>query len=91
MRSDGACYPRTRGVGSRLGRQPSCLIAARWEGKHRYVHAFPSVENAASNAICRKVGFTFLGAADFEYPKGHFMRCNDWRFDLARPVARCML
>jgi hypothetical protein len=27
--------------------------------------------------------FTLVGACDFEYPPGHVMRCNDWRFDLA--------
>ena len=58
------------------------LDAARSENKHRWVHAFPSVDNAASNAICRKLGFELLGAVDFEYPPGHPLRCNDWRFDL---------
>ena len=55
---------------------------ARGQQRHRYLHAFPSVENAPSNAICRKLGFELLGAQDFEYPKGHWMRCNDWRLDL---------
>jgi len=55
---------------------------ARRQRRHRYLHAFPSVENAPSNAICRKLGFELLGAQDFEYPKGHWMRCNDWRLDL---------
>jgi RimJ/RimL family protein N-acetyltransferase len=55
---------------------------ARSERKHRYLHAFPSVDNAASNAICRKLGFTLLEDVEFEYPKGSFMRCNDWRLDL---------
>ena len=59
---------------------------ARSDGRHRYVHAFPSVDNAASNATCRKAGFTLLGEYDFEYPKGHLMRCNDWRFDLRAPA-----
>jgi RimJ/RimL family protein N-acetyltransferase len=58
------------------------IAAARDEHRHRYLHAFPSVENAPSNAICRKLGFELLGEYDFEYPKGHFMRCNDWRLDL---------
>lgn len=51
---------------------------------HRYVHAFPSVDNAASNAICRKLGFTLLEAMDFEYPhgSGNVLHCNDWRLDL---------
>jgi RimJ/RimL family protein N-acetyltransferase len=55
---------------------------ARSQQRHRYLHAFPSVENDPSNAICRKLGFELLGESEFEYPKGHFMRCNDWRLDL---------
>lgn len=58
------------------------LEQARADGKHRFVHAYPSVDNAPSNAICRKAGFTLQGENEFEYPPGHFMRCNDWRFDL---------
>jgi RimJ/RimL family protein N-acetyltransferase len=49
---------------------------------HRFLHAFPSVSNLPSNAICRKVGFTLLGEVDFEFPPGHIMRCNDWVLDL---------
>jgi hypothetical protein len=45
-------------------------------------HAFPNVDNAPSNAICRKLGFELLEACEFEFPKGHFMICNDWRLDL---------
>jgi hypothetical protein len=52
------------------------------EKQHRFVHAFPSVANAPSNAICRKLGFTLLEECEFEYPRGSFMRCNDWRLDL---------
>jgi len=58
------------------------IAAARNERKHRFLHAFPSTENLASNAICRKLGFTLLEACEFEYPPGHRMSCNDWRFDL---------
>jgi RimJ/RimL family protein N-acetyltransferase len=53
------------------------------ERKHRYLHAFPSVGNPASNALCRKLGFSLLGECDFEYPPGSTMRCSDWRLDLA--------
>lgn len=51
---------------------------------HRLVHAFPSVANPPSNAICRKLGFELLDAIDFEYPPGSggVLRCNDWRLDL---------
>jgi RimJ/RimL family protein N-acetyltransferase len=55
---------------------------ARHDGKHRFMHAFPDVDNAPSNAICRKLGFELLEACEFEFPKGHWMTCNDWRLDL---------
>ncbi|MGN7166144.1 GNAT family N-acetyltransferase [Paenibacillus cellulositrophicus] len=55
---------------------------AKQQEKHRFMHAFPSVDNPGSNAICRKLGFAFMGECDFEYPKGSFMHCNDWRLDL---------
>lgn len=58
------------------------LEHARRKRKHRYVHALPSVENSASNAVCRKLGFELLGEVDIEYPPGRPMRANDWRFDL---------
>jgi RimJ/RimL family protein N-acetyltransferase len=53
------------------------------ERRNRYMHAFPNVDNPASNAICRKLGFELVeGAIEFEYPKGQLMRCNDWRLEL---------
>jgi RimJ/RimL family protein N-acetyltransferase len=55
---------------------------ARAERKHRFLHAFPSVDNAPSNAICRRLGFTLVEACDFEYPPGRPTRCNDWRLEL---------
>ena len=58
------------------------IEVARAQRLHRYLHAYPKVDNAASNAICRKAGFILLGAMDFEYPPGHPIVCNDWRFAL---------
>jgi len=49
------------------------IVQARAEGKHRFLHAFPSVENGPSNGICRKLGFTLVETFESEYPKGHFM------------------
>ncbi|MDF2801166.1 MAG: family acetyltransferase [Anaerocolumna sp.] len=49
------------------------------ENKYNYIHAFPSIKNPASNAICRKLGFDFISECDFEYPPGSIMRCNNWR------------
>ena len=58
------------------------LDDARRRHAHRFIHAFPSVENAASNGLCRRLGFELLGEVDVEYPKGHMMRSCDWRLDL---------
>ena len=69
-----------RGIAGRA--TAAVIAAARNERKHRLLHAFPSIDNGASNAICRKLGFTLLEALEFEYPPGHPMRCNDWRLDL---------
>ena len=52
------------------------------ESVRYFLHAFPAVDNAASNGLCRKVGFLYVAECDFEYPPGHIMHCNDWRLDL---------
>jgi RimJ/RimL family protein N-acetyltransferase len=72
-----------RGVASAATR--AALAVARGRGGRRYLHAFPSIENAASNALCRSLGFALLGAHDFKY-RGKPMQCNDWRFDLKSDV-----
>lgn len=69
-----------RGIATRAGQ--AVIELARQEHRHRYMHAFPSIDNLASNAICRKLGFTLIEACDFEYPPGNPMRCNDSRLDL---------
>lgn len=69
-----------RGIAGAATRE--VIAKARAEGERRYLHAFPSVDNPPSNAICRKLGFVLQGPCDFEYPKGRLMRCNDWRLDL---------
>ena len=75
--------PAAQGRGVATAATRLAIEAARETGRHRAVHAFPNVENAPSNAICAKLGFTLLGAQEFEFPPGHLMRCNDWRLDLA--------
>ncbi len=59
------------------------LEAVRARGSHRFVHAFPSVGNTASNALCRRLGFELIGETDVEFPPGTMMRANDWRFEVA--------
>ncbi|HEV2711724.1 MAG TPA: GNAT family N-acetyltransferase, partial [Gaiellaceae bacterium] len=77
-----AVLPAFQGRGIAGVGTAQAIERARAERKHRFLHAFPSVDNAPSNAICRKLGFTLLEETEFEYPKGSFMRCNDWRLDL---------
>ncbi len=74
--------PAFQGRGIASAATAQAITSARADGRHRFIHAFPSAHNPSSNAICRKLGFTLLGACEFEYPKGHFMQCNDWCLDL---------
>jgi RimJ/RimL family protein N-acetyltransferase len=74
--------PEFQGRGVAAAATAQAIELARNDGGCRYMHAFPSVDNAPSNAICRKLGFDLLGPCEFEFPKGHFMNCNDWRLDL---------
>ena len=70
-----------RGIATRAAE--AAIGHARQRPKHQFMHAFPSVSNAASNAICRKLVFTLLiEECQLEYPPGHSMTINDWRFDL---------
>ncbi|MGK5529430.1 GNAT family N-acetyltransferase [Streptomyces sp. URMC 129] len=75
--------PEFQGRGVATAAAVATARAAASARGHRYLHAFPAVANPASNAVCRKAGFALLGPIDVEYPRGHWMRCNDWRLDLA--------
>jgi RimJ/RimL family protein N-acetyltransferase len=75
--------PEFQGRGIATRAIAEAVKSAREEGKHRFVHAYPSVDNAPSNAICRKAGFTNAGEFEFEYPPGNPIRCNDWYLELA--------
>ncbi|CAL9669030.1 hypothetical protein SUDANB95_07353 [Actinosynnema sp. ALI-1.44] len=74
--------PECQGRGVAAAAAAAVVERVRAAGGPRWVHAFPSVGNAASNAVCRKVGFTLFGEVSFEYPPGSFMRCNDWGLEL---------
>ncbi|MGH2889507.1 MAG: GNAT family N-acetyltransferase [Solirubrobacteraceae bacterium] len=74
--------PEFQGRGIAAAATAQAVELAKRDGKHRFMHAFPNIDNAPSNAICRRLGFELLGACEFEFPKGHFMTCNDWLLDL---------
>jgi RimJ/RimL family protein N-acetyltransferase len=74
--------PEFQGRGIAMAATAQAIEFAQRGDKQRSMHAFPNAANAQSNAICRKLGFELLEACEFEFPKGHFMTCNDWRLDL---------
>ena len=76
--------PAFQGRGVATSATAQVIERARVERKHRYLYAYPSVDNAPSNAICRKLGFALIRVSEYEYPKdsGNILRCNDWRLDL---------
>ncbi|WP_031524298.1 GNAT family N-acetyltransferase [Streptomyces sp. NRRL F-5123] len=80
-----------RGVAAAAGAALVALLrgAPRTPRTPRHLHAFPSVDNAPSNALCRRLGFRLLGPCDFEYPRGSgtMMRSNDWCLDLTPEAA----
>ncbi len=79
--------PEVQGRGFASLATVQVLALAKAQEGHRYIHAFPSVENGASNAICRKAGFTLLEECETEYPPGQFGQSNIWRLDLRRWTA----
>lgn len=75
--------PEFQGRGIATQAAAAVIAHASQKPRYRLMHAFPSVENAASNAICRKLGFTLLEECQLEYPPGRSMTVNDWRLDLS--------
>ncbi|MFF7019753.1 GNAT family N-acetyltransferase [Streptomyces klenkii] len=64
-----------RGLGKRAVRR--LLDQARNEDRWGVVHAFPATSNAASNGICRSVGFRFAGEQEVLFA-GRSLRTNHW-------------
>ncbi|MFG1655417.1 GNAT family N-acetyltransferase [Micromonospora chersina] len=77
-----AVLPAYQGRGLASAAVRALIAEAAAHGDRRHAHAYPSVDHPASNAVCRKAGFTLLGETEFEYPPGHLMRSNDWRIEL---------
>ena len=74
--------PEAQGRGVATAAAALMIAEARGRRRHRWLVAFPSVDNAPSNALCRALGLEWRGEVEVEYPKGHLMRSNDWRLDL---------
>lgn len=69
-----------RGIATKAAR--AIIQHMRSNARYPFLHAFPSVENKGSNAICRKLGFEWIEECQFEYPPGRYMKVNDWRLSL---------
>ena len=74
--------PEFQGRGIASAAVAQAVELARATQRRSHIHAFPSVDNGPSNGICRKAGFELLGEVQFEYPKDHWMQCNDWALRL---------
>ncbi|MFH8728837.1 GNAT family N-acetyltransferase [Streptomyces termitum] len=74
--------PEFGGHGHAAGALRLAALRAAARGTRRRLHAFPHVDHAASNAVCRKAGFELVGEVSFEYPRGTWQRSHDWRLDL---------
>jgi RimJ/RimL family protein N-acetyltransferase len=72
-----------RGIASAATRQAIELARAERPGR-RFLYAYPAVDNAPSNALCRTLGFELQGTFEYVYPpgSGNVLRCHDWRLDL---------
>ena len=71
---------QSRGIATKAAE--AVIEQARLEHRYQFMHAFPSVSNPASNAICRKVGFSLIEECQVEYPPGNVLIVNDWCLDL---------
>jgi RimJ/RimL family protein N-acetyltransferase len=70
-----------RGYASEAGRL--ILARAAETGKFSEIVAFPASSNGASNAICRKLGFTLIKEVDIAY-NGPPQPSNYWKIVLGR-------
>jgi RimJ/RimL family protein N-acetyltransferase len=75
-----------RGQGIAPAAARALLDAARAAGETLPVHAYPRVDNPASNAVCRKAGFRLIGPLDFEIAPGRVLQTNDWVAELAPAI-----
>jgi RimJ/RimL family protein N-acetyltransferase len=75
-------FQEFQGRGLAAAAMTACLEYAAAHGDREDVYAYPNVTNEPSNALCRRLGFVLEGEQDFEYPKGHPIRANAWRYAL---------
>jgi RimJ/RimL family protein N-acetyltransferase len=78
--------PEFQGQGYAKRAVRAVLERARTDGRWGVVHAFPGITNAASNALCRSVGFTPVGERLVTFA-GRELRTRQWRIDPSSDLA----
>ncbi len=73
--------PEAQGRGVAVAGAAAALDDARRRSERRRVLAFPSLTNAASNAVCARLGFVCLGEEEFPY-RETVLRVAIWSLDL---------
>ncbi|WP_406049962.1 GNAT family N-acetyltransferase [Streptomyces virginiae] len=77
--------PEFQGHGLAVAALTELLAYVSAHGSRDSVHAFPGTDHPASNAVCRRAGFEYLGDVDFEYPPGVPHPSCDWRYRVELP------
>ncbi|MGW6983573.1 GNAT family N-acetyltransferase [Streptomyces sp. NPDC054932] len=77
--------PEFQGHGLAVAALTALLAYVRAHGTRDSIHAFPGTDHPASNAVCRRAGFEYLGDVDFEYPPGVPHPSCDWRYRVGPP------
>lgn len=73
--------PAFQGKGIASSALQMVLDRVRADGCYEQIHAFPSISNVPSNAMCRKFGFSLIEECDVE-SQDRKLRSNHWRLDL---------
>ena len=62
--------PEFQGRGIAVAGTVHAIDLAKRDAGHALMHALPNVDNAPSNAICRKLGFELVEPCEFESRRG---------------------
>ena len=73
--------PKFQGRGLATQAVREILWLATSEKKFQTIHAFPGIYNAASNALCKRIGFERIEECEVEY-QSRTLKCNHWRIQL---------
>jgi RimJ/RimL family protein N-acetyltransferase len=73
--------PKFQGHGLATQAAQETLWLASKEGKFQIMRAFPGISNAASNALCKRIGFEKIEECEVEY-QSRTLKCNNWRIQL---------